>query len=465
MNGTMVRSYWTHLRVRAAACLRSPSAWLILLVFGMTAVVYWPALGDASNQLKDPLTGLSRTAVFLLWYWLWLAAPMIWVRGRACSRTGAMPLGLSAAPALPVGRRTRALAEATLALAVLGLIRWITLSLYQGEWAWGSLTATALGACFWFPMALAWALPAREPNVVMVRPLAIAVLATGLQHGTTVLLSWAGIIIAGILLTLLVLLTADVEVPEIGRRRRSVPASRRVRSAIGTRRQLIRDAWLPLVRVWGPWVVLGLVVFVVCLGIDLRGDGWRWMLFTGFEVFLVLTLMPVLRPFNSTLLAESLVGKHGVSSGAFIRAWQRLPVSRESVLRLVWAHGVVLGGLLWAAPVAILLIRQRVQGGHWSIVEAFGNLMPFFIAGGAMVPILAGLLVAVALGRTLEYALSGFSLLFGVHALFLVKLLLIVWFGRGSAPAEIGPIGILILLVALGSLPPLRFLVRAPEVG
>jgi hypothetical protein len=203
------------------------------------------------------------------------------------------------------------------------------------------------------------------------------------------------------------------------------------------------------------------MVFAVCLFLDVRGASREWILFGGFEIFIVVTLQPLFRPFNSNLLAESLVGKKGVSRGDFIRAWAVLPVGRTAVLRKVWWHGTVVGMVLWSVPVVVLIVRQWMIEGHWSFKAGMGGLMQLVVAGGFLVPVIAGLLVAVAVGRRLEYVMSGLSLLLGIQAVFLVKIGLQEVFGRGSTFAEAGTVLALIVLVFIGAAPPLRFLWKA----
>ncbi len=463
MSRTLIRSFWVHLKIRAGACLRNPGAWIILVVFGLTAVFYWPNVNAAKNPLENPREGLPLLVTWFLWFWLWLAPPMVWVRGRAAAGKGEAPLGVGAAPALPVGPRTRAVAEATLALTVLGAIRWMTLSFYRGTWSVEVALATIAGACFLFPMAVAWALPVRNPGTFMVRPILIAVLAAVLHQTGGFFATWPGIVIGGLSLSGFALLIADLELPELQRKVRTRGAADRFRRALEPHRQLARDSWLPVIKAWGPWVFLAVIVYGVCLIWDVRGDMWEWILFGGFEAFLIITLQPLFRPFNSNLLAESLVGKHSVTRGDFMQAWRVLPVGREAVLRKVWFHGLLVGLILWAVPVAILVVRHRLLEGLWSLTGGIGGLMQFVVIGGLLVPVMAGLMVAVALGRRLEYAMSGLCLLLGVHVLFLVKVLLSEFFGRGSAVADAGPVLMLIVLVVVGAVPPLRFLHKAPE--
>lgn len=463
MNQSLFRSFWIHLRVRIGACLRSPSAWLVLLVFGLTAVLYWPGIPGTGNPLEDPGEGPALLLVWFLWFWFWLAAPMVWVRGRATAGKGESPLGVRAAPALPVGPRTRACAEAVLALAVLGTVRWVTLSLFYGSWSFGSVMATIIGACFWFPMAVVWALPVRNPSTFMVRPIIIAAMAAGLHQAGGFFATWSGLVVGGLSLTIVALLIADLEVPEFDGKNRVRGVAHRNRKGLEPQRQLSRDAWRPPVKVWGPWVFLAVLVYAVCLYLDIRGGTVEWILFVGFEAFLIITLQPSFRPFNSNLIAESLVGKRGVARGDFIRAWSVLPVGRAAVLRKVWLHGMVNGIVLWAVPVVILIVRHRVLEGQWSLMGGVGDLMSFVVVGALFVPIMAGALVAVALGRRLETVVSGLCLIVGAQILFVAKIMLVVTFGRGSIVADGVPVLLLIILVAAGSLPPLRFLYRAPE--
>jgi len=372
-------------------------------------------------------------------------------------------LGICPAPALPVGLRTRAIAEAVLALTILGAVEWTALSIYQGSWSFESILATAAGAIFLFPMAVVWALPVRKPSTFMVRPIIVAVLAAGLHQAGGFFATWSGIVVGGLSLTIVALLIADLEVPEFDGKNRVRGVAHRNRKALEPQRQLSRDALRPPVKVWGPWVFLAVLVYAVCLYLHIRGGTVEWILFVGFEAFFIVTLQPSFRPFNSNLIAESLVGKRGVARGDFIRSWSVLPVGRAAVLRKVWLHGMVNGIVLWAVPVVILIVRHGVLEGQWSFMGGVGEMMQFVVVGALFVPIMAGALVAVALGRRLETVVSGLCLIVGAQILFVAKILLVVTFGRGSTVADGVPILLLIFLVAAGSLPPLRFLRRAPE--
>ena len=462
MSRALIRSFLVHLKVRAKACLQSPEAWILLLVFGVTGVAYWPAIPGIS-PLEEADSGLPLLAVWFLWFWLWPAAPMVWIRGRASERGAESALGICPAPALPVGLRTRAVAEAIFALTVLGVVRWPAVCIYQGSGSFESILATVAGAFFLFPMAVVWALPVRNPTTFMVRPIIVAVLAAGLHQAGGFFATWSGIVVGGLGLTVVALLITGVEVPEFDEKNRVRGAAHRKRKGLKPQHQLSRDAWRPPIKVWGPWVFFAVIFYGVCLYLEIRGGTVEWILFVGFEAFIIITLQPLFRPFNSKLLAESMVGTRGVARGDFIRAWSALPVDRAAVLRRVWLHGVVNGIVLWAVPVIILIVRHRVLEGLWSFRDGVGTLMTFVVVGALFVPIMAGALVAVSLGRRLETVVSGLCLIVGAQVLFAAKIMLVVTFGRGSMVADGVPILLLTALVAAGALPPLRFLRRAPE--
>ena len=460
MKRSVISSFLIHMKVRGGVCIRSPEAWLMFLFFGLTAVVLWPTL--PGTPTVDPSKGPPMVVTIFLWLYFWPVLPMIVVRGRATAATREAPHGICGAPALPVGPRTRAVAEATLALGILGLIRWLAAGISQGSWTVGLATETIAGTLFFVPLAIIWALPVKNPNTFFTRPLIITALTGGFILAG-VYSSWMGVVLGVLGLSVVALLIAGLEIPELQGRRALRQVENRHRNPLPPLRQLSRDAWLLPAETWGPWVIFALIVYGVCLILDVRGASWEWVLFGGFEVFLVVMLQPLFRPLNSNLLAESLAGKHGVAQGDFLRAWSVLPVERTAVLRRVWVHAMVGGGVLWAVPVTSLIVRHRLLEGVWSFRGGVGDLMQIVVVGAIFVPVLAGVLVAIAAGRKREIILTGSCLLFGVHALFLVRILLEHLFGAGSAAAQGGVLLVLAIVACGGSLSSLRFLRRAPE--
>jgi len=432
----------------------------MFLFFGLTAVVLWPTL--PGTPTVDPNKGPPMVVTIFLWLYFWPVLPMIVARGRATAATREAPHGICGAPALPVGLRTRAVAEATLTLGVLGFIRWLAVGISHGPWTVGLATETIAGALFFVPLAIIWALPVKNPNTFFTRPLIITALTGGFILAG-VYSSWMGVILGTLGLSGVALLIAGLEIPEVHGRRALQQVENRRREPLPPHRQLSRDTWLLPAETWGRWVLFALVVFGVCLVLDARGASSEWILFGGFEVFLIVMLQPLFRPLNSNLLAESMAGKHGVSRGDFLRAWSVLPVGRTAVLRRVWVHAMVGGGVLWAVPVMSLIVHHRLLEGVWSFRGGVGDLMQFVVVGAVFVPVLAGVLVAIAAGQKWEIIVTGLCLLFGVHALFLVRILLENLFGEGSVAAQGGVLLALVVLVCGGSLPPLRFLRQAPE--
>jgi hypothetical protein len=469
MIATLARPYWNHLRVRARTCLLSPSAIAVLVLFGLAGTALWPGPSFVSPAAGDQLDlfegGVAAFGMHLLWLYLWPMLPMVYVRGRATGAAHSNPLSFIGAPALPASPAARALAEATLALAAMGGVRIAALALGRGVEALPLVAPTLAGAVFLLPMALAWGLPAADLNHFMWRPLAVAVLATGLHAGGGWLHSQSGLVAVGLALGILVLATARIELPGWRPRTADEPAARRVRPAARPDVCLRRDAWARVATTWGPWLALAAALFVLALVLEARGVDPGWLFFAGFEVFLVIGLQPAFRPFNLDLVGASLVGKHGASRGDFMRAWAVLPVGREAVLRRVWLHGMVTGLVVWIVPVGLLAVRTRLRLGQWGLRDTSGDsLLEFIVLGAAMIPMFAGLLVAAALGRRLETALSGLPIVLGVYTVLPVKVLLTETFGRASAIADAGPIIYLATMAAVASLPPLRFLWRVPRI-
>ncbi len=481
-----LRTSWTHFKVRSVAVFRSPAAMTALILFGVTGIIYWPGATSMDLAHASPLDtineGMPLIIVWLFWFWLWPMLPMVYVGGRATGKARSNPLAFLGAPALPVGPGARALAEAVLALSVMGTVRFglAGLSWLQGPWgadfsnAWTQQQSIAIaqifsqtlgGAIIILPMALAWALPASSLNFFMWRPLAVAVVATGLHAVGGPLGTWPGVVLAGLTLSALVLYSTRFEGPRWRWKPALRPAGSRARPALGPQTQLNRDAWLPITRTWGPWFALATLVFIIGLVLDVRGLGWDWAFFGGFELFLIIGLQPLFRPLGLNVVAESLVGKHGAERGDFMRSWAVLPVGHEAVLRRVWLHGMVIGLILWAVPVGLLALRARLRLGSWGLRAADGHsLGEFVILGAAIVPMMAGLLVAAALGRKVETAVSGLIVLVGIYTLLPAKLLLTEVFGVGATTADTALALYFAVLVVAASAPPLRFLRNVPRI-
>ncbi len=455
-------SFLVHLRLRLIACLRSPEAWLAFLIFGVGAAVSWPNSSNLSS-LGEAAGSFSIFGVMFLWFWLWPAVLMVVIRGRATTGRGEAPLGTCPAPALPVGMRLRALSEATLALVSIGVVRWVLIAIYNSSWSVSAILPGFVVILLLFPMAVVWALPVGRAATFMLRPILIAIPAALFRQVGGVFDTWAGMVLSSLLLTALALLLAGFELPDLEGLRSGKRATLAFREGLDPARRLSGDSWRPLLRSWGGWFVLAVLIFGLCLYLDLRGRTVEWILFAGFEVFLIIGLQPLFRPFNSNMLAESLVGKRSVGRGDFLRAWSVLPVEPVGVLRRVWVHGMLCGLMLWAVPVMILILRHGLAEGFWSFRAGVGDLLPLLVIAALFVPIVAATLVAVAVGRRPEILISGLILIFGLQLLFMIRVFLVETLGRESMATDLVPILALVVMVVAGALPPLRFLFKAPE--
>ncbi len=457
MNPAPIKPFFDHLRSRGWACLRSPGAWVTLVFFGTTAVILWPVVPGKPSPFLDPADGMPGLGLLFFWLYFWTVLPIVAVRGRATEKKGTAPLGFSAAPALPVSPQTRAVAEASLALMVVGTLRWVAGAVFHGACSWEFALSTFSGLVFFFPVTVAWALPVRNPNTFLVRPILI-VLPTGFALAGGVFASWWGLMLGSLGLTAIAIVIADLEIPDFRGWSTRQGANRRIRDPLDPRRQLSRDAWRRPIIAWGPWVLLSIVFFGVCGYIDFRDGTIEWRLVLAFPIFFATVLQPLMRPFNLNLIAEGLVGKRSVAYGDFIGAWSVLPVGRTAVLRRVWLHGVASGALIWLVPVTFSMIHHRLAEGLWSFTGGIGKLMVFVVVGALIIPIMAGALVAVAAGKKRESVVSGLSLLPGIPILLIVRVVLVDTLGGSGILANGISTLLLILLVAAGSLPPLRLL-------
>ncbi len=455
-------SFLVHLRIRLIACLRSPEAWLTFLIFGVGAAVSWPNSLNLSS-LGEAAGSFSIFGVMFLWFWLWPMVLMVVIRGRATTGRGEGPLGTCPAPALPVGMRLRALAEATLALVGIGVVRWVLIAIYNSSWSLPAILPGFAVILLLFPMAVVWALPVGRAATFMLRPILIAIPAALFRQVGGVFDTWAGMILSSLLLTALALLLAGFEVPDWEGLRSGKRATLGFREGLDPARRLSEDSWRPVLSAWGGWLFLAVLIFGLCLYLDIRGRTVEWILFAGFGIFLIIGLQPLFRPFNSNMLVESLAEKRSFGRGDFLRAWSVLPVEPIRVLRRVWLHGMLCGLMLWAVPVMILILRHGLVEGSWSFRAGVGDLLPIVIIAALFVPVVAATLVALAVGRKPEILSSGLILFFGLQLLLLVRVLLREGLGPDKAALDALAILALVVMVVAGALPPLRFLFKAPE--
>jgi hypothetical protein len=129
-----------------------------------------------------------------------------------------------------------------------------------------------------------------------------------------------------------------------------------------------------------------------------------WVAFLQWPTLLLLTLFP----FGLALVSPATSASR-LFSGVFLRSWSALPVARESVIRAVYAHGLLAAGLAWLILYLQVRLRRAPLGpvlydlpvvflmAGIAVCEAVGDRRRGLVAVGALVAFLFGLPFAFAL--------------------------------------------------------------------
>jgi hypothetical protein len=472
--------FLTHAGIRLQATLRDPLALSILVFSGLASLLYWPGLTDSAGSgwtrgdFSGPASLLFANAGMLLMLFVWSMLVSSAATGRvAHGRRAAGSVG-PALPALPVGARSRALADAIIALAIVLAVR--APALFLGEWAHRTFAPpvrfmgegayrlqfvehSLAGALIMLPFLLIWQAPARTFELQKARPLLwVAFFFLAMKLG--LLETLAGCAATSLALSALALFVVgrELHMPLLWRRPVRDPASRQRRHRHPDL-QLRRDQWLrPL-----PVVAL----FVAIEAGLIAGDRWfglprPFLTYGGILIGATLLGWTALRPLGSKLAIAGLSGAPGYRPGEFAAAWAVLPVRREALLRGVYLHGLIFGALsLIALFGSTALLYDSIEGSearNLSLASPF--VRTILLPQLALIPCLAGVLTAGAAGDKRRTYVSGGALLLVMH-LNIVLLLL-------KVPAQLR-IGTLIGLALVGGLLPLVHLlppqaekVRAP---
>ncbi len=441
-----------HFRIRLLAVVRDPVALGLLVVAGLATIPFWHPMGfhylliDARGRWPY----FWGPAVFGVFFW----APLVVLPvSGALGHRGARASTGRILPALPVGPRCRATAEAMVGLLVVAAIH-APASLFYQHWLypqldpWGcpdcyffwamSLTSTladsAFGLLFALPFVLAWAAVPRLAWSHLSRPLAVfalvlAAVASGMTRTT------AGATFVWVALAIAVPATIGVElaVDVIGLPRwRSAPPHR---ASPGPSAQFRRDFWQGVPRRCWPYllVILSLPILLSSVWAGPRSV-LALMLLSQLAILL-------LYPFGIRLVSVRAPGGAGLFNGYFATAWSTLPVSRPSVLRAVYAHGLIGTALLW-----LLLFAQVAN------LPSGDRIVMFELPAVLLVP---AVLLCEAAGDRMRGALALGALLafqFGVPS---TSLFLELTVGAHLRPAGGILLAVSYLLALIGGLPPL----------
>jgi hypothetical protein len=408
--------------------------------------------------MEGPVLGLLLMG---LWIWLWPALPVLSVSGLITSNKK-KTFSMGPLPTLPVGGRTRAVAEACVVLVFVLLIQLAAILLLDPKLLFighvlndpasrSELILHSLsGAVIIFPILLSWALPSSSFEAKWFKPLIwIALVLGSVKLGglATPLLS----AVTGSVLSAAVLLTCRIEFnfTRFAWKHTSSPESR-FRPFKPPLSQLVNDTWrLPFSRL-GAVMALLFSIEVICIALD------YYFPLPELSVYLCTTLVlsfflsfVALRPFGSKQLIASAWGAPGFEPGDFIRAWLVLPVRPVWVLRAVWVHGMVLGMFVWAAAIFIGVFTTWLEIGRFALIDPDGDPVGFlFFPMVVAVPCVAGMLVSAAAGSVSLSFLSAACLVMTMAGHIILHV------SRVSTPIHVGVIA---ALVCAGGLLPLKY--------
>jgi hypothetical protein len=211
--------------------------------------------------------------------------------------------------------------------------------------------------------------------------------------------------------------------------RRPRPTTVLARRAEPPRRQLVHDflvrpmPWLAAtLAAQGVVLVAGLLVWP---GVRLLGEDSPGLVYFGTIVVLSFALSYIaLRPMGSAQAVAGLFGKPNYREGDFVTAWSVLPVRRESVLRGVYLHALLVSLFIFALALGVNLLVAAVESHEWAILDFDRNpAARVFVPLVAAVPCVAGFVAASAAARKGKALLAGLALLAIVHGHLLMLIL------------------------------------------
>ena len=411
------RNYFKHLATRLRAATTSGTALFILLVAGQSSLLLWPWFLHSS--LPYAPAGIDFL-VHLIFVYVW---PMMVAVGTVGVVVGAPKggLGTHALPALPIGRRARALAEASagllLALAFriacgeLSRVWFGQRELVTGE-AIGFpefLFETGLGALVMLPGLLAWVSPNRPGRAVWLLPLTVALVSfAALRLGILEIPLLALFFFGALTGVVLVLPDHEIRLPGRfpGMARRTV---RCARPGIDPEARLRRDYWSGPARRWG-WVVAifvlaTLAVFLYNALDPLPEEAQDFYVGVVFGVSGSVIGMAALFPFGVHLMqVDRFDASDSMMSGHYSAAWRSLPVRPEAVIRGVYLHGLCVG-LAWI----VFTVGFVFLGKYLGVFNQL-SILRFFLPLGLVIPAIAGVMTCTAVGDRIRGAIAFLAL-------------------------------------------------------
>jgi hypothetical protein len=378
MNAMILRHYWIRLRMVA----QDPVALSMLALAGLASLLPTHRISirmlDRNAEAAAIAIAISLQLLLLL-VWVPLAAlPVAGTRSRSVRSTASGRV----LPALPIGPRSRALAEALAALTLVLLARTPALLLYGtdigrfglrnqffGDGFSGFslfcavfLRESLLFALFALPLLIAWCAIPRLDGAGLARTTLLTMIVTGATlAGLASRPLWA--LAFSAVLSTMALLGLEWNLP--GRRaagpRSTAPVAPMVipwRPSPGPLGQFRRDQLFgPLFRP-GVYRAVG-VAIPLALAFQAATGGRRAGMGMALTAFLLLLSANLLVfPIGVRLVPSSGVGAASLFSGHFSDAWAALPVRREQVLRAVYAHAWVVSCLVCLCFCSIVMSNR-----------------------------------------------------------------------------------------------------------
>ncbi len=412
---------WVHAKARAAAIVRRPVAWWWYGFAALNSMIFWWAAVGGGVPMRygmhedpgAPTTAFDRVfqlGVIVFWpgllslsSYLDLAAPN--------RRAGEMPRPL---PALPVGRTTRVVVEAAVALALVLALRTVGAIAYGllrpalGDPAIGIgdvtayLRGTAIGLAITTPPLLLWCSRDGRGRGVQLRVLLVALLLEGAGS-----LGWmstlGGCLAVGAALSAFALWLgqqpslAALAWHGMGRARWTTRTRRTPFAALVADfvRRPLTQAPLYAALLFAAMVVdRGPLAAARFGGQTIR----HWVVLYASMFFMMAV---VLRPAGGMPPAFFIFSPPATARAWFSAPWLRLPVRPEWVARAVYLHTLVTGFGWLVVLLGAALLTIAIDGGGWPVagLAAVHPKTLHMLAIFATIPSLASASVAVAAGR------------------------------------------------------------------
>jgi hypothetical protein len=427
-----MRAILRHCRIRLATVLRRPLQAGLLVFSGLCSVIFWPGLTDPSGSGWMGLHVLeSQGAAFsmLIMAMYVIGLPMVAmgaVRGSAAQHGRHRAWGIQSHPALPIGARSRLLAEALAALVPIVTVRltafatgfvpqrfWLGLESSSSTGVW-IVQSTVAGSLVLMLFMLVTGSTSRSIESHWLRSLVFATaIISAMKMGWLETLATSAPTVLALAALTIVFFNGPRETgrqfPSRLARLWPLTDGTASRPPLNPEVRFHRDLWgrpLPAAA-----VLIGAEALFL---ITDRSIGLPRLVFFFLSVLVVAWLVAfvTLQPMRSKLAVAGTLCKPGFRPGDFSRALSVLPLRRHVVARAVFVFGLVTAAAIWLFAVGMVVLSSWFETGRAELVDSDGNsLVRLALLMAVLVPALAGFLTSAVHGHRRGAALSGAILL------------------------------------------------------